>query len=207
MNMSDRPQNKQTVAPESLPLAPLTLPEIRRRQLRESQLFRIEQLDLRFSNGAERRYERVLGSTVGAVLIVALRDDGKVLLIREYACGTHSYEVGLPKGRLEPGETVLDGANRELREETGFAARSLQELTSLTLAPGYMVHRTHVVLARNLYPSPLPGDEPEPIEVIPWAMDDLLALAMRDDCSEGRSLAALYLVRDYLQHIATKVKD
>lgn len=203
--MSDQSESPKSppasVAAAPLPLAPLPLPEIRQQQLRESRLFKVEQLDLRFSNGEERRYERVLGSTVGAVLIVALRADGKVLLIREYACGTHSYEVGLPKGRLEPGESVLHGANRELREETGFAARQLQEITSLTLAPGYMVHRTHVVLARDLYPSPLPGDEPEPIEVIPWPMDDLLALAMRDDCSEGRCLAALYLVRDHLKHI------
>lgn len=203
--MSDRVDNKDSNAPTmasaSLQLEPLKLPEIRHQQLRQSELFRVEQLDLRFSNGEQRRYERVLGSTVGAVLIVAMRDDGKVLLIREYACGTHSYEVGLPKGRLEPGESVLDGANRELQEETGFAARQLDEITSLTLAPGYMVHRTHVVLARDLYPSPLPGDEPEPIEVIPWMMDDLLALALRDDCSEGRCLAALYLVRDYLQHM------
>lgn len=200
--MSDRPRTAKAVAPESLSLAKLTLPEIRQQQLSQSKLFRVEQLDLRFSNGVERRYERVLGSTVGAVLIVALRADGKVLLIREYACGTHSYEVGLPKGRLEPGESVLEGANRELREETGFAARQLEAITSLTLAPGYMVHRTHVVLAQDLYPSPLPGDEPEPIEVIPWAMDDLLALAMRDDCSEGRCLAALYLVRDYLLQLS-----
>jgi ADP-ribose diphosphatase len=200
--MSDhKDPNSPYIAPDLLQLAPLTLPEIRQRQMRDSKLFRVEQLDLRFSNGEERRYERVLGSAVGAVLIVALRDDGKVLLIREYACGTHSYEVGLPKGRLEPDESVLHGANRELREETGFAAGRLEEITSLTLAPGYMVHRTHVVLARDLYPSPLPGDEPEPIEVIPWAMDDLLALALRDDCSEGRCLAALYLVRDHLQQI------
>lgn len=175
------------------------LPEINHREISDSKLFRIEKLALTFSNGVQRVYERVLGGAVGAVLIVALRDDGKVLLIREYACGTHSYELGLPKGRLEAGESILAGANRELREETGFAARQLREITSLTLAPGYMVHRTHVVLARDLYPSPLPGDEPEPIEVLPWSMDDLLSLAMREDCSEGRSLAALYLVRDYLQ--------
>ncbi len=175
------------------------LPEILHRQVADSQLFKVEQLDLRFSNGVERRYERLLGRAVGAVLIVAIRADGQVLLIREYACGTHRYELALPKGRLEKDETILAGANRELMEETGYGARSLTEITSLTLAPGYMAHRTHVVLARDLYAQRLEGDEPEPIEVIPWSLDDLYALSQREDCSEGRSLAALYLVRDYLQ--------
>lgn len=167
-----------------------------------SELFKVERLELRFSNGVERRYERMVGSVVGAVLIVALKDDDQVLLIREYACGTHSYELALPKGRLEPGESVLEGANRELMEETGFGARSLREITSLTLAPGYMAHRTHVVLATDLYPRRLPGDEPEPIEVVPWSLDDLFALSQRDDCTEGRSIAALYLIRDYLKEEA-----
>lgn len=179
------------------------LPDILNRQMADSELFKVEQLDLLFSNGERRRYERLLGGVVGAVLIVAQREDGQVLLIREYACGTHSYELGLPKGRLEKGETIIEGANRELMEETGFGANSLIELTSFTLAPGYMAHRTHVVLARDLYEKRLPGDEPEPIEVVPWSLDDLFSLSQRDDCSEGRSLAALYLVRDFLQLEAT----
>jgi len=178
------------------------LPDILKRQITASELFQVEQLDLRFSNGVERRYERLLGRAVGAVLIVALRDDGQVLLISEYACGTHSYELGLPKGRLEPGENVLQGANRELMEETGYGARSLMEITNFTLAPGYMAHRTYVVLARDLYPKRLAGDEPEPIEVVPWCLDNLYALSQREDCSEGRSLAALYLIRDFLQQEA-----
>ena len=80
-----------------------------------------------------------------------------------------------------------------------MAARELVELTSLSLSPGYMTHVTHVVLARDLYPSPLQGDEPEPLEVIPWKLDDLMELVQRPDCTEGRSIAALYIARDWLQ--------
>ncbi len=121
-----------------------------------------------------------------------------VLLIREYACGVHRYEIGLPKGRLEPGETHLEGANRELQEEVGFGAKDLREIGVLTLAPGYMTHATHVILARSLYPSRLPGDEPEPLDVIEWPMQDLATLVRREDCTEGRSIAALYMARDLL---------
>ncbi len=169
-----------------------------RRERRPADLFRVEQLDLEFANGEHRTYERLISRGVGAVIVVAMPDDDHVLLIREYACGVHRYELGLPKGRLEPGESYTEGANRELQEECGYAARSLTELGHLTLAPGYMTHRTHVILARDLYVSRLPGDEPEEIEVVPWPINDLISLIRRDDCTEGRSIAALYMARDML---------
>ena len=68
----------------------------------------------------------------------------------------------------------------------------------MTLAPGYLRHVTHVVLARDLYPSPLPGDEPEPIEVVRWPLADLGGLCARPDFTEARSIAALYRVRELL---------
>lgn len=175
------------------------LPVIRdRREHRPADLFRVEQLDLEFSNGERRRYERLISRGLGAVIVVAMPDDDHVLLISEYACGVHRYELGLPKGRLEAGESLTEGANRELQEECGYAARHLEELGHLTLAPGYMTHVTHVILARDLYPSRLPGDEPEEIEVISWPLDDLVSLVEREDCSEGRTIAALYMARDML---------
>jgi ADP-ribose diphosphatase len=118
--------------------------------------------------------------------------------VREYAAGLHHYELGLVKGRLDAGETVLEGAERELKEEAGFGARNMVEMTALSLAPGYMTHVTHVVLARDLYPQKLQGDEPEELEVVPWPIADLHTLVQRPDCTEGRSIAALYIARDYL---------
>lgn len=173
------------------------LPVIHKREERpEKSLFRVEALDLEFSNGEQRTYERLISRGVGAVIIVAMPDPDTVLLVREYACGVHRYEVGLPKGRLEPGESHVEGANRELQEEVGFAARDLKELGELTLAPGYMTHATRVVLARDLYPSRLPGDEPEELQVIEWPIANLAELVQRDDCTEGRTIAALYMARD-----------
>jgi ADP-ribose diphosphatase len=178
---------------------PRPLPVVHdRRERRPADLFKVEQLDLEFSNGERRTYERLISRGLGAVIIVAMPDPEQVLLIREYACGVHRYELGLPKGRLEAGESLLEGANRELQEECGFAARDLRELGHLSLAPGYMTHITHVVLATDLYPSRLPGDEPEELEVITWPMADLASLVQRPDCTEGRSIAALYMARDLL---------
>ena len=171
---------------------------LNRQTLAKTRLFHIEQLDLRFTNGVETRYERLLGSPQGAVLIVPLLDDETVLLIREYAAGTDRYELALPKGRIEADEQVLEAANREIMEEVGYASNNLHHLTSLSLAPGYVGHYTHVVLARDLYPQKTEGDEPEPIEVVPWRLDELPQLLSRADCSEARSIAALFMTREYL---------
>lgn len=176
------------------------LPRIHdRREHPEKSLFRVELVDLEFANGARRTYQRLLSRGVGAVIIVAMPDPETVLLIREYACGVHRYELGLPKGRLEPGESHLEGANRELQEEVGYGARDLCVLGQLTLAPGYMTHATQVVLARDLYPSRLPGDEPEELDVVPWPIANLAELVRREDCTEGRSIAALYMARDLVR--------
>jgi ADP-ribose diphosphatase len=166
----------------------------------QSRIFRVEALDLEFANGVRAQYERLVGGSGGAVLIVPLLDPETVLLIREYAAGSESYELGLPKGRIEAGEDVLEAANREIMEEIGHGGQRLDLLTALSVAPGYMSHRTHIVLARDLYPRRLPGDEPEEIEVVPWRLEDIESLIERDDFSEARSLAALYLTRDRIRN-------
>jgi ADP-ribose diphosphatase len=176
------------------------LPRIHaRREHEPGKRFKVEKLDLEFSNGEKRTYERLRSHGLGAVIVVAMRDDDTVFLVNEYAAGLHHYELGLVKGRLEHGESVLEGAQRELMEEIGFGAHDMVELTALSLAPGYMTHVTHVVLARDLYPAKLEGDEPEDLEVVPWSLSDLYTLVQLPNCTEGRSIAALYIARDYLQ--------
>ena len=126
-------------------------------------------------------------------------DRDTVLLVREYAAGVHRYELGLVKGRIDAGESPIEAANRELMEEAGYGARELSVLRDITLAPVYMSHATHLVLARDLYPQRLPGDEPEELEIVPWRLDDIDQLILREDFSEGRSIAALFIAREWLR--------
>ncbi|MBB3275400.1 MULTISPECIES: ADP compounds hydrolase NudE [unclassified Pseudoxanthomonas] len=159
----------------------------------------VEELDLEFSNGERRRFHRVRAEGHGAVVVVPLIDDDTVLLVREYAAGVHRYELGLVKGRIDAGETPEQAADRELKEEAGYGARRVDVLRSLTQAPLYMSHQSWLVVARDLYPERLPGDEPEELEVVPWKLDALDQLMLREDFSEGRSLAALFIAREWLR--------
>ncbi len=168
------------------------------RDVTHSRLLRVEQLDLEFSNGVRRTYERLRGGGLGAVIMVPMLDDETVLLVQEYGGGLGRYELGLPKGRLDQDETAEQGADRELKEEIGYGARKLKILHNLSLSPAYMTHMAHVVLAQDLYPEKLPGDEPEELDVVPWKMSELHTLLGRDDVTDGRSIAALFMAREYL---------
>lgn len=164
----------------------------------QSRLFKIEQIQLQFSNGEQRLFERMRGSGRGAVMVVACPDAEHFYLIREYSAGTHDYQLGFPKGLIDPGEEVLVAANRELKEEVGFGANTLVPLKSVALAPGYFNATMQIVLATGLYPEQLPGDEPEPLELVKWRWQDFDELLQQADFTEARSIAALFLAKKYL---------
>ena len=71
---------------------------------------------------------------------------------------------------------------------------------TVTVAPGYFGHVTHIVLAEDLYPAEAEGDEPEPVEVVPWRLAELPALLARDDFTEARSMVALFLAQERMRH-------
>ncbi len=178
-----------------------TKPEILKRQtVARSRLFRADELHLRFSNGEERIYEKLCSGGPGAVLIVPLLDEDTVLLVREYAAGIEDYHLALPKGAVDRGEELLAAANRELKEEVGYGARELIFLKRVHLSPAYMEHGINIFIARGLYPERLPGDEPEPIEVVPYPLSEISTLIARDDMCEGRSIAALFMAREWLKN-------
>ncbi len=175
------------------------LPKITaRKQVAKSGLFAIEQIDLSFSNGESREYERIPGKGSGAVMIVPMLDDETMLLVREYCAGTHSYELGFPKGLVDPGEEPSTAANRELKEEVGYGAESLTFIHRVATAPAFFDAQMTIFLGENLYPEKLEGDEPEELEVVPWRLTDYQELLAANDFNEARSIAALLLVKDHL---------
>lgn len=177
----------------------MSAPEIINSQVvARSKYFAIEEMQLRFHNGEERIYERLQEVKTQSVIILPMLDASTIMLVREYAVGVNSYVLGFPKGRLERGESHMEGANRELMEELGHGARDLRVLTELTLAPGHLCHKITVVLAENLYKNRLLGDEPESLEVVQVSLDSLDELILRGDLTEARSLAALCILKSVL---------
>ena len=184
------------------------LPKINnRKQVAKSRLFTIEQLELTFSNGEERQYERMLGAGYGAVMIVPMLDADTILLVREYCAGTHSYELGFPKGLIDAGEMPEQAANRELQEEISYGAKQLQHLSQVMLAPAFFKAKMDIFIASDLYPAQLEGDEPEPLDVVSWPIKEYKTLLKKPDFKEARSIAALMLLVDHLSPSKFAVQD
>ena len=161
--------------------------------LARSRLFHIEQVDLEFSNGNTRKFERLRSNAPGSVLMIPV-DGDELVLIREYAAGTDRYELGFPKGAIDPGEQPQEAAARELREEIGLASKQLTVLRSYIASPAYFNRTTWIVLAEDLAPDPLPGDEPEPIEQLRWPLSRMWDLIGQDEFNDGCNMLALYML-------------
>jgi ADP-ribose diphosphatase len=167
--------------------------------LYHSRFFHLEKMDLKFSNGQERSYERINPGFDRAVMVVPMLDPETVLLVREYGAGVSDYYLSLPKGAMDVGEDAVTAANRELKEEIGYGSHKLTVLKQLALSPSYMGNRISVVLAEQLYEERLLGDEPEPLELVPYPLRDISQLILNDDFCEAYAVAALYMVRDQLE--------
>ncbi|MDN3652811.1 ADP compounds hydrolase NudE [Thalassotalea ponticola] len=175
----------------------LQLPEILHSQdVAKSRLVTVEAIDLRFSNGQLRTYEKIKGSGSGAVLVVPMLDDDTMILVREYCAGTHSYQLGFPKGLIDPGESGEQAANREMQEEIGYGAKSIEFLHQVSLAPAFFNATMQLYVARGLYSSQLEGDEPEPLQQVHWKLADYHQLLAQPDFTEARSISALMLLLD-----------
>jgi 8-oxo-dGDP phosphatase len=100
-------------------------------------------------------FSRVVVDHPGAAIVLALDDEHRVLVLRQYRHGVQHRMVQLPAGVIdEPGEDPLEVAQRELREEAEYAAASWTPLLSYFVSPGITNERFHVFLARELTPAP-----------------------------------------------------
>ena len=166
---------------------------LKQRTIADTRFFQVDEVELEFTNGAQRRYEKLVNRGVGAVMVIPVLNDDILLMIREYGGGIDRYHLSFPKGAVDLGESYESAANRELQEEIGYGAHSITPLREVFLSPGHMEHNITIFLATDLYPSAIPGDEPEPLEVIEWPLEKADDLYDNEEVVEGRALLGLHL--------------
>ncbi len=119
-----------------------------RQTLLSTSRFQVERVEYRLSSGQKGCREVI--QHPGAVVIIPILDDGRICLINNYRVAVDEQILELPAGTLEPGEPPLQTAYRELIEETGYRAGTMQPLLQLLMSPGILNERMHVFLAQNL---------------------------------------------------------
>lgn len=136
----------------------------------------------------------------GAAAVVPLKDNGVVLLIRQFrhAAGGYIYEI--PAGKLDPGEDPRQCAAREVEEEIGFRAASLKPLVSFFTTPGFTDEVIHVFLATGLTPGTQHLDHDEVLEVVEMSLDDAIARIADGTITDAKTIIGLQTA--YLQRSA-----
>ena len=106
-----------------------------------------------------RRATREVVERPDTVSVLAVDDQGRVLLVRQYRYAVGKETLEIPAGTIDPGETPEEAARRELREETGYDCEELKRLITYHPAVGYSTEKMTIFLAKKLVPAPLVGDE------------------------------------------------
>jgi ADP-ribose pyrophosphatase len=127
----------------------------------------------------------------GSVAMLAVSEDDRIVLVRQYRYAVDEALWELPAGRLDAGETPETGARRELLEEVGLEAATVEPLAVFYTTPGFCDELMHVFRASGLRQVPPQPEEDERIEPRWFGLDEALAMIDRGEIKEGKTLVAL----------------
>lgn len=172
---------------------------IQRETILEAHAFNIEKVDLRFPDGRVKTYDLV--DHADAVTIIPLTGNNEIIFVKQYRVGATDFLLELPAGVIDPGETPIETAKRELREEVSKDAAQLKDLGGFYMTPGYSNEFLNVFLATDLCHAPLPPDEDEMIEIKSLRIGDVWQMVREGKIRDGKSLAALFLAQHFLENL------
>lgn len=153
---------------------------------------------VRLANGRESVREIVLHP--GAVAIVPILPNGRVIMVRQYRHAAGRTLLEIPAGTLDqPGETLEAAAARELQEETGYRAAHLALLVTFYTAPGFCTERISLFLATGLTGGAQNLMDDEAITLEEIAIADIPALIARGEIADAKTLTGLLLAREHQQ--------
>jgi ADP-ribose pyrophosphatase len=130
----------------------------------------------------------------GAVGIVALKENGDIVMVKQYRKAVEQVLLELPAGKLEQGENPLDCAARELTEETGYTAGDLRYLVSFYTSPGFSNEIMHMFLATNLKEGKNDPDDDEMVETVEISRDRAMDMILKGEIKDGKTIAGILLL-------------
>ncbi|MEW6726321.1 MAG: NUDIX hydrolase [Bacillota bacterium] len=175
--------------------------KLKERTLQQEYVYRGKILNMRVDtvelpNGKVGRREVVEYS--GAVAIVAVDDEGYVLLVRQYRYAVGKELLEIPAGKLEGGENPEAAVNRELEEETGYTAGKLTKLLEFYSTPGFTSEKMHLYLVTGLTTGQAAPDEDEFLELVRVPLDQAVEMVKRGEICDAKSIVGLLAANSVL---------
>lgn len=167
--------------------------------LMKGRAFTIRRDIMKTPNGGETKFDIVEHG--GSVILIPIDDEGNILFVKQYRHAAGIEMLELPAGTRDGDEPFEVCAAREIREETGMESLNLTQIGSFYLAPGYSTEYMGVFLAKDLRPNPLEADEDEFLSVEKIPIAEAIQKAERGEMPDAKSLAALLMVKPYLQNM------
>jgi ADP-ribose pyrophosphatase len=152
---------------------------------------------VRLPNG--RVAELEIAHHPGGAAVVALDDDNRVCLLRQFRHAAGGWLTELPAGKLDGGEPPLECAQRELAEEAGVTARQWDKLGECFSSPGVLTEVIHLFLARGLAPADAQPEEHEVFEASWVPFDEAVDLAARGQLRDAKTVVGLLWARERLR--------
>ena len=168
-----------------------------RTTLHRGRVFNLIRENVTLDNGVTTDMEFV--EHPGATAIIPMLNESRVLLLKQYRHSLRQYIWEIPAGTLDPQESIMNCAKRELIEETGYSARQWQKLGEITPVPGYSDERIHIFLATDLQPAEQNLDTDEIINVHDVGFSEAIEMIEKGEIQDAKSIAGLYLALNRLK--------
>ena len=157
-------------------------------------IIRLEHWHVRLPNGEPALREVAVHP--GASAVVALDEEGNVLLVRQHRIAVGRLTLEIPAGKKDsPDEDPLITAQRELSEETGYTAKNWRKLTALDTTPGFCTECIHIYLATGLERGQSHPDEDEFVSVTRMPLKDAVSLVMNGTLRDAKTCQGLLMAR------------
>lgn len=133
----------------------------------------------------------------GAAAVVPVREDGKLLMVRQYRNALDRYTLEIPAGGLNgPDEPTRDAAARELEEETGYRSDELERLITIRTTVAFCNEKIDIYTAKNLIKTKQHLDEDEFIHVEAFSIEELTQMIMEGKIEDAKTVAAIMCYKD-----------
>jgi ADP-ribose pyrophosphatase len=134
----------------------------------------------------------------GSVVVLPVLPDGRVVLIQQYRYAARQYLWELVAGRIDEGETPLEAAERELREETGYRAKRFRTFLEFFPTPGFLEEKMYLLLAEGLTPGKAEPEDDERIVARPYTGKQLEQMIRRGTLHDAKTISGVLYYLRYL---------